>query len=650
MLSFFRRLVRSKVGLVVTFVILGLIAFAFASGDVTSLRSDGIAGLAGAGEVADVGKARVTGPELRTRVGQEMEAIRQQQPTLDLAQFVAGGGFEATLERLINAMALQEFGSGQGMLVSKRAVDGQIASIPGLQGANGQFDPALFRQLLADRKLTEAGVRADIARDLMGRMLTERLLRTGQAPVQLALPYANLSLEKRSGEIAFVPSSAVPAGPAPTDLELQAFHARNLARYTVPERRTIRYALVTPAQVRAKATPTEAEIAQAYKRDSAKYAASEQRSITQVVVLDRAGAQALAAKVTGGQSLTDAARAAGLEASVQKSADKATLAQRTSPALADAVFAAARGALVGPVRGGLGYAVARVDAIEQVAGRTLAQVHEEIAAALTRQKTADALNAAHDAIDDKLAGNATFDELVADQKLAALTTPPLLASGADPDKPAAAPDPALAPLVQAAFQMQEGDEPQMVATGADGGFALIALGRVTAAAPRPLAQIREQVAKDVAADRARLAARRVAGQILAAVNKGQPLGAAWAASGLTSAGPHPLDAGREDVEKAQGPARAPLALMFAMATGTAKLLEAPGGAGWAIVKLNAIIPGDATRDAARIAGFRGGFGQVLGREYLEQFARAARAAVGVKVDQSVAAKVKADLLGSGGGN
>lgn len=648
MLSFFRRIINSKVGLAVTFVVLGLIAFAFASGDVTALRTEGLAAMGGGDEVARVGKERITGAELRQRVTQQMEQFRQQQPTLTMRQFIAEGGFEGTVERLVNNLALDQFGRRNGMLVSKRAVDGQIASIPALQGPTGQFDPALFRRLLAEQKLTEAAVRTDFERDLMGRMLTERLLRPGPTPRELALPFANLSLERRAGEIAFVPSSAMPAGPPPTDTELQAFYGRNLARYTVPERRVVRFARVTPEVVKAQATPTEAEIAQSYRQDSAKYAASEQRSITQVVVLDQAGAQALATRARGGQPLADAARGAGLEASTEANLDKAALGQRTSPALADAVFAAREGAVVGPVRGGLGYVVARVDGVKQVAGRTLAQAREEIAAALARQKTVDALNAAHDAIDDKLADGSTFDELVGDQKLRAETTPALLATGADPDKPGTPPDEALVPLLQAAFQMQDGDEPQMAATGADGSFALLALGRIVPAAPRPLAQIREVVAKDFAADRARQAARRVAGQVLAAVGKGQSFAQAWAATGLRGEGPKPLAAGRDDVGKAQGPTRAPLALLFAMARGTAKLLEAPGGAGWAVIRLNQVIPGDASQDAGRIAGFRSAFAQVLGREQLDQFARAARAAIGVSINQAALAKVKADLLGQAG--
>ena len=121
--------------------------------------------------------------------------------------------------------------------------------------------------------------------------------------------------------------------------------------------------------------------------------------------------------------------------------------------------------------------------------------------------------------------------------------------------------------------------------------------------------------------------------------------AAWAQAGVAGEPPKPIVAGRDDVERAQGPGKAPLALLFAMAQGTAKLLEAPGGAGWAVIRLEHIQPGDASHDAARIGAVRQAFGQVLGREYAEQFARAARAAVGVTTNPAALAKIKAQLLG-----
>ena len=54
MLSFFRRLTKSRFGVIITFGILGVIALAFAAGDMTGLGGTGSGGVA-ADDVATVG-------------------------------------------------------------------------------------------------------------------------------------------------------------------------------------------------------------------------------------------------------------------------------------------------------------------------------------------------------------------------------------------------------------------------------------------------------------------------------------------------------------------------------------------------------------------------------------------------------------------
>jgi peptidyl-prolyl cis-trans isomerase D len=636
MLSFFRRIVNSKAGVVVTFIVLGVIALAFAASDITGLNTGG-SGLTG-GDVAKVGKAEVTIADLKSRVQTAVEAGRQERPTLDVAQFVNGGGLDQTLEREVATLALQQFGIAQGMAISKRSIDGQIASIPAFQGPNGKFDPGAYQRLLASRGLTDAQVRGDIARDTLVQQLIIPTQGASQLPAGLALPYASLLLERRAGQIAFLPSAAMPSGPAPTDAELKTWYGRNVARYTLPERRIVRYAVVTPATINAQ--PSDAEIAAAYATDRTKYAPSEKRSVAQVVVADQAGAQALAAKISGGTDITQAARAIGLEPSTQASVDKATYAAASSAALADAVFAAAPNAVVGPVKGPIGFIVARVTKVEQVAGRTLAQARDEIATALKTRKTTEALAEAQATVDEALTKGSTFDEVVADRRLAARTTPALLASGTDPLNPAPT-DPVLAPIVTGAFQLQDGDPPSIVSTGTDGGFAIVALGRVVPSAPRPLADVRAAVVRDVLADRARQAARRAANAVLAKVNGGAPLAQAVAG---TPAKVTPVATSRAELSRNPREALPPLVLMFSMAANSAKTLEAAEG-GWYVIKLDRIQPGDARGNPQLLGAARSEIGRAVGNEYVQQFARAVRNTIGVKTDANALAKVRRDLLG-----
>ena len=643
MLSFFRRIIGSKFGGVIAFVFLGIIALAFAAGDITGLQTGG--GVA-SGDVASVGKAEVTTTDLRARAQSAVEAARQQQPGVDMAQFLAQGGLESTLEREIAGIALEQFGLSQGMAISKRSIDAQLAAIPALQGPNGKFDPAIYQRLLSARNLTDAQIRRDIARDAIAQSLIAPTAGAAQVPASLALPYASLLLERRNGQIAFIPSSAMKGGAAPTAAELQTYYTRNIARYTLPERRVARYALVTPASITAQ--PTEADIAAAYAADRAKYAGSERRTIAQVVVADQAGAQALAAKVRGGADIAEAARAIGLEASTQASVDKAAYARAASAALADAAFAASQGTVVGPLRGPLGWTVARVAKVEQIAGRTLAQARDEIVTALKARKTTEGLAEVQNAIDEAVSKNATFDEVIADRKLAARTTPALIATGADPLAPGAAPDPALAPILAAAFQAQDGDPPSLVSTGPDGSFAVVALGRTLPAAPRPLADVRDAVVADFTAERTRQAARRVANDVLAKANRGMPLRQAITQAGVSLPPVQPVATARLALTQNPRGAAPPLVLMFSMTPNSARTLEAANNAGWYVVRLDGVQPGDARGNTALLDVTRADLGRAVGREYGEQFVRAVRNTVGVKTDAAAVAGVRRDLLGQGG--
>src|SRR3546814_6479434 len=69
----------------------------------------------------------------------------------------------------------------------------------------------------------------------------------------------------------------------------------------------IQYALFDSAAVPVPAV-TDAEIAKVYKDNAAQYAASETRRFAQVILPDQAAANALAAKIRGGTSLTAAAQ------------------------------------------------------------------------------------------------------------------------------------------------------------------------------------------------------------------------------------------------------------------------------------------------------------------------------------------------------
>ena len=649
MLSFIRRLTHSRIGIIVTFVALIVIALAFAAGGVSRIGSGGPGGLK-ATTVAQVGDSAISANDLRDRVRNQMDSARQQNPSLTMAQFVAQGGFDGTLTQVISALVLEKFGNSQGMVVSKKAIDGVIASLPVFQGADGKFDSNIYRQILAQQNLTDAGLRADIRREAIAQQLTAPTIGASQVPSDLALPYASLLLEKRSGQIGFIPTRAIGAGAQPTDAELQTFYKHDIASYTVPERRVIRYAVIAPDRVKAQAAASDAEIAQAYKAQADRFAPKETRTLKQVIVADQNAAQTIATKVKGGISIEAAAKAAGLEAATLDALQKDAYATQSSAAAADAAFGASEGEVVGPVKTPLGFAVVRVDKVTHVAGKSLAEARAALAPEIETQKSNQLLGKIHDDIDDAITDNSTFAEIVGDQKLQPQQTPPVVASGANPDDLAAKPDPLLSQVIAAGFDAEQGDDPQMVQVGQDGGFAVVSLANIIPATPRPIAQIHDQVVKDFSIDRAQRAARKIAADVVAKVNKGTALKQALADTKLKLPPAQPLAASRAQLASNPQGAPPPLALMFSMQLDQAKLLAAPNDAGWLIVYLEGIKAGDAGDNDAIKKGTRNDLGRLMGREYTQQFIAAARRTVGSTRNEAAIADVRNELLGNGAGD
>src|SRR5262245_33973347 len=104
MLSFFRRLIKSRFGIILTLAFVGLIAVAFAMSDVTGLWSK--TGNT-ANVVARVGDHEITETELRQRVQVAFNNARQQNPQLDMARFVASGAVDQILDLMIDEYAVQ---------------------------------------------------------------------------------------------------------------------------------------------------------------------------------------------------------------------------------------------------------------------------------------------------------------------------------------------------------------------------------------------------------------------------------------------------------------------------------------------------------------------------------------------------------------
>lgn len=634
---------KSTIGAGIALLVLVLIAFAFAGGDIAN--SGGFGGVAGGDRVATAGKRRISTSALSQAVSARLEDLKQQQPKLTMALLLKAGGLDKVLDELLDRNAIAAFGEAHGVIASDRLVDSEIAHIPAFRGPDGKFSEDAYRQMLQQRGLKDAMVREDLANGLIARQLLVPAAFGATMPRELALRYTALLKEKRSGAIALLPSLAFVPRTAPTDAELSAYYGKHRDNYTRPERRKIRFASFGEEALKNVPAPTEAEVAARYAANKAQYAASESRRLTQLILPTEAAARVVLAEVKGGKSLEASASAKGLSAASIGALDRSKLTEQSSPAVTDAVFSAARGAVAGPVRSPLGWHLMRVDAIEVKAARSLDQARAELTTELAAAKRRAALVDFTTRIEDEFDNGSTLADVAKDLGVTFTETLPVTADGAVYGKPGETAPPILARVIQTAFAMESENQPQLAEIEAGKSFLVYDVTDITASAPAPLAEIRNDVTVDLQLEKGSALAKAAAEKVQAAVRKGTDLGAAMASLGVALPPVDRVDMGREELTARQQQVPPPLALLFSMAEGTTKTLEGPRNRGWYVVSLKDIVPGVVDPKDPLILVAQRELGRVAGREYSDQLRRAIRADVGVKRNETAIKAVSTQLTG-----
>jgi peptidyl-prolyl cis-trans isomerase D len=643
MLSIFRKGFMAKIMLVI--LAIGLIAIVITG---FGTGGSGVGGLGGAsgGAVASVGGEELTSARLTDEAQRQLARLRREQPELDMAAFLQQGALEEVFEQLIDLTASAVFARQQGLGASRQLVDRDIASIPEFHDLTGRFDDATFRSVLARENLSEQQVRDDFETRLLQRQLLGPVARSAHVPDAIALQYASLLLESRSGMVGAVPSAAMGAGAEPSQAEIEAFYRTSRARYTIPERRVIRYAMFGPENVAGQSQATEAEIQAAYRSNPA-YAARETRRLSQVV-LPEAEARALAQKVAAGTPFAAAAAQAGRSAAdiALGANSREEYAAKSSPAVASAVFGAAKGATVGPVRGAFGWHVVKVEDVIVSTARPLESVRSELAAQIQQRKAANALNDLAARIEDAI-GESSFEEIVAANKLAVKETPPVTATGAAPETAGWQAPPELQPMLEGAFATEPGEDPGVETIQENQRYALVAVARAVPAAVPPLASIRDRVKADLIVRRASERARAVASSIVARINAGTAPAQAFASAQVKLPPIQNLTATRRQIAQGGAQVPPPLAMMFSLPRGKARLLPAPDGRGWFVVYLDRIVPGDARGEPALVQAVRSQFSAIIGEEYARQFSTAIGQEVKIERNDEAVRKLRAELAGPG---
>lgn len=644
MIGFFRSIFQSKIGLALTMAFVGLIAVAFASSDVTGGTFGGI----GNSQTAlTIGSQKISTSDLRQQIENAYAQARQNDPTLDMASFVAGGGVEEVIRQLVNSYAIAEYGDTIGLSAGKRLIDAEITALGAFRNAAGNFDEATYRRVLADNNIVEEKFREQLKRELVADQILDPISIGTLVPDNLILPYASLLLEGRRGRIATLPSGAFIDDKPVSDAVLKEYYNKNTKRFTLPEQRRIRYTVFTRDQVIDDVSVSETEIKAAFEGRREEFAARETRRLSQVILPTQDGAKALLQKVSQGASLADAANSIGLAASDIGPITKGEFSSETSNAVADAAFAVAQGKTAPISQSPLGWHIVRVVAINQVAERKIDDVRVNLEQEIREEKSREALSDFTVRIEERLRSGAALTDIAKSENLQITTTPLLTANGRSIIEPEYQPDVIVRGVLADAFKMEGDGQAEIVEATQGLEFAIFDVAEIKAAAPPPFAKSKDDILTLYRIDQGFEKAEKAAREIAKKAKNADALIKAIGAMGVRLPAVENVGAKRAQLNASEQRVPPPLALMFSMTEGSFKVLEGPNKQGWYVVYLEAIDRGDASTRPDIVTRVAQDFRAVLAREYADQMVNAAKAEIEVKRNEAVIKSVIDDLTGAG---
>lgn len=544
--------------------------------------------------VASVGDTDVSTQSFQAAFDRQLRTIQQQVGgSFTREQALAFNIQGSVLAQLLSEATVAEAARVYGLRVPDDLVAREIASIPAFQDFAGKFDAARFRGVLQQAGMTEGMLTQQIRAELVRAQLFGPAAGGARTPAIVAQTLYAHRQQRRTIDYFTLTASALGAAVTPDEAAVDAFYKANPIPFTAPEYRAITLLIADPAEIARTTAPTEEVIAAAYEERKAEFATPEKREIVQIVLKTQAEADAAMTKLNAGEDFNAVAKEVA-NLSEEDTKLGAVTKGLLPAALDEAVFAAAEGAVGGPVQTPLGWHVFKLVKVEAASTQSLEEVHDQIRDSLALDAATAQIGQIQKSLQDELAGGATLEEASQRLNLSLRKVAMIDSAGKDETGKEIEDLPVAPGLLPSLFQAAAGQDGEMMDT--DGGGLVI--GRVDSITPealRPLDQVRDQVIAAWQANDTKDRLTTLAAETVKAINEGKPFADAArdasATVGLVGPGLRSGDA----VFVALPPDL--ITALFAVDEGKAASAPAVSEAGFIIGAVRSIEKADPTADA-----------------------------------------------------
>ena len=499
-------------------VILGLIILSFVFAGIGSYLVSGSNNAA-----AKVGDSKISRTEFEQEYQNERNRMQSQlgdyfSNLLGDPAYVASFR-KSVLDRMINNLLVEQQAEQLGLRVSDAQVREQLLAIPAFQ-KDGKFDQELYQSALRRVGFTPDSFAEYLRQDLVRNQLMSALQGSafslkGEVAQQAAL--INQTRDVRTITLKTVDFAKTVQL---SDDEINQYYKEHPEAYTRPEQAKISYVELSAQALQSQIKVTDQEVQQYYKEHQDKYSTAEQRKVSHILIKDdEKKAEEVLSELKGGADFAALAKKDSQDVgSANEGGSLGWIEHDTmDPEFEKAAFALTKaGELSGVVKSAFGYHIIKLDEVKPGKVKPLKEVAAQIRTELVSQKAIDQFydlqskleKVAFESPDSLDEAAKTIGAKVVTTDFVSAQDAPKLLQNAD---------------VQKALETPEVKEDGLNSEVVEVAPEHVVVVRVEESRPEqvlPLAQVKEQVVKQLTDVKAKDTAASLGDKLVAALAKG----------------------------------------------------------------------------------------------------------------------------------
>lgn len=374
------------------------------------------------------------------------------------------------VQKNLAEMVIKEVADDQNIVVGDNLIRSLILSQPQFRDDKGRFNPALFNNFLSSTGWSEQKYIETLRADMIRSFLISNPAGSMKVSKTLADLTAKVEGQRKIFKYIEINPDEIKISRPITEEEINQYYSDFSGEFIEPETRDITVLELTFEDIAGKTPVTDEEIKEFYNNNIERFVVPEKRDILQMLFADEESAKKAAEELKNGADFYKTA-----EKAAEQSKEDTNLGYVSKDMLiaemADDVFAAAKGGIVGPTQSELGWHIMKVADIKAGSKVDDAVAKKQITEALQVEKAYENASDVIKEIEDKIGAGSSLEEIAKDL-------------GIQTKKIKGLSDTVVTPYMETAFSYNKDEVSQAVET--DNGFAFVRIDSITDSHPQDI--------------------------------------------------------------------------------------------------------------------------------------------------------------------